>query len=155
MANVVKFRAPYDIDAAEKASDAAAIDFTGDPGLTVQDGRDDADINVILRRFGITGQMPTARTAPEYGDFTGVTDYQSALDAVMAADDAFMSLPAELRKRFDNDPAELLTFLNDDKNRDEARELGLLAPLPAPREPLDVRVIPDPTPAGNGDPGGN
>ena len=37
-----------------------------------------------------------------------------------------MALDANVRKRFHNDPAELIDFVSDEKNRDEAVRLGLL-----------------------------
>ena len=58
---------------------------------------------------------------------------------VMAADDAFMALPANIRERFNNDPAELVDFVSDDRNRSEAIDLGL---VPPPAKPDGV--IPSP-----------
>jgi len=37
-----------------------------------------------------------------------------------------MALPAQLRVRFDHDPVKLLEFLENDQNRDEAIQLGLI-----------------------------
>jgi len=68
-----------------------------------------------------------------------VPDYQSALDLVNQAESMFMSLPAKIRERFANNPAKMVKFLQDEKNRDEAERLGLIAKkeLPeAPKEPL-------------------
>ena len=45
-------------------------------------------------------------------------------------DDAFSALPALVRPRFRNDPRQLLVFPADKANLDEARELGLVDPLP-------------------------
>lgn len=115
----------YDTDAVSKATGLAC-----DPEdtQTQQQFAEDADINTIVRRFGLTGELPPARDIPQYGDFTHVLDYQSALNAVIAADEAFMSLPAQLRSRFDNNPQNLLDFLHDENNREEARTMGLLKP---------------------------
>ena len=92
---------------------------------------EECDINTIVRRFGITGQLPTNVRAPMFGDFTAAMDYQSALDAVMAAQDSFMSMPADVRQRFGNDPASFVEFCSDPKNRDEAVKLGLALPSAA------------------------
>lgn len=154
----IKWRFAFD-GREEAVSQATGIDFSDDPGVTVQSGAEDADINVIVRRFGLTGQMPEPRSLAQYGDFTGVTDYQTALNQVMEAQDSFMSLPADVRKRFDNDPAKLYEFVHDDSNLEEARTLGLLKPLPPPVEPQLVRVVsdppPDPTKSASGQSGGN
>ena len=37
-----------------------------------------------------------------------------------------MTLPADLRKRFSNDPGQLLSFLENEDNRAEAIKLGLV-----------------------------
>lgn len=93
--------------------------------LAVQSSKDECDINTIVRRFGLTGQMPTNVRPPTYGDFTGITDFRDALDAVMAAEEAFLKMPAHVRSRFENDPAQFVDFCSDDKNIEEMRRLGL------------------------------
>lgn len=126
----------------EAASLAAAL-TTPEPSLAVQDAAEEADINTIVRRFGLTGQLPHDIRAPQYGDFTGINDYRDAMDVVLEADRAFMALPADVRARFGNDPAELVDFVSNEANRDEARKLGLLVPEKAKPDPVEVRVIPD------------
>jgi len=96
------------------------------PSLAKQSFRDECDINNILRQFNVTGQLPAGSVQPQYGDFSGITDYQSALNAVMAAQDSFLQLPAKVRARFDNDPALFVEFASDEANRDEMKALGLL-----------------------------
>jgi phage internal scaffolding protein len=95
------------------------------PSLAKQSFRDECDINNILRQFNVTGQLPLGSVQPQYGDFSGITDYQSALNAVMAAQDSFLQLPAKVRAKFDNDPALFLEFASDEVNRDEMKALGL------------------------------
>lgn len=105
-----------------------------DPSLAQQNFKDDCDINVLMERFKVTGVMPAGVRVPTYGDFTGVSDYRSAVEAVMRASDQFMSLPANVRSRFDNDPQKFLEFCADPANKDEAIRLGLALgePTPAP-----------------------
>lgn len=105
-----------------------------DESLTQQHMANDADINEIVRRFGITGQMPTGVRLPTYGDFTGVGDYRTALEAVQAAQDEFMELPADLRARFNNDPQLYLDFAENPANQEEIYNLGL-ATRPKPSSP--------------------
>ena len=118
----VKNPITYDRD---KNSDLAKFVFTS-PSRTKQSFRDECDINYILRQFNVTGQLPAGSVQPQYGDFSGITDYQSALNAVMAAQDSFLALPAKVRARFDNDPAFFVEFASDEANRDEMKALGLL-----------------------------
>ena len=76
--------------------------------------------------LSLTGELPENVRVPRSGDFTGIGDYQSAMQAVRAAQESFMELPAEVRARFSNDPQALMVFMDDPANRDEAVELGLV-----------------------------
>jgi len=111
-----------------------------EPSLAKQQFRDDADINVILKKYQDTGIPPEpSRAAAHYGDFSNVDDYQTALNSVMAANASFDALPAELRARFHHDPAQLLQFVLDDKNLAEAESLGLIQKTaPKPSEELST-----------------
>jgi phage internal scaffolding protein len=122
--NTVFLRTPYnyDRDAATNESGLACEE----PSLAQQHFKDECDINNILRQFNITGLLPESPLSPRYGDFTGIGDYHTALNRVIAAQDEFEALPAQIRARFNNDPAELIEFLEDDKNRPEAEILGLV-----------------------------
>lgn len=131
MKREIFLRTPFNYDTDKASAETALI--CDDPSLAQQQFRDDADINTLVQRFALTGQLPHEVAMPQYGDFTSVTDYRTALHAVMAAEDAFMSLPADVRSRFANDPQLLLEFVSDPANYDEAVKLGLsVAP---PKEP--------------------
>lgn len=115
----------YDTDAASNESGLRCEDAS----LTQQHQKEQADINYIIEQFNVTGILPVSPITPSYGDFTGVHDYQTAMNALIALDDEFSSLPAKIRARFDNDPENLINFLNNAENRDEAIELGLIEPI--------------------------
>lgn len=103
------------------------IHFQGQ-GRTKQSFKDECDINNIMDRFLKTGILEfTQQNQPRYGDSTGL-EYQDAMLIVANAKSLFNSLPPQLRDRFENDPALFLDFVNDDKNRAEALEMGLLKP---------------------------
>jgi hypothetical protein len=112
----------YDRDAASNESGLHCEDAT----LTQQHYKDECDINNILRQFNVTGLLPENPLSPRYGDFTGISDYHSALNQVIAAENEFMALPAQIRSRFDNDPAKLIEFLENSENKNEAISLGLV-----------------------------
>jgi phage internal scaffolding protein len=112
----------YDTDAASNESGLACEE----PSLAQQHFKEECDINTILQKFNVTGLLPEAPLSPRYGDFSGIGDYHSALNRVIAAQDEFEALPAQIRARFDNDPAQLIEFLQDENNRLEAEELGLV-----------------------------
>jgi len=119
----------YDLNAASNESGLHCEDAT----LTQQHFKDECDINNILKQFNVTGQLPETTLSPRYGDFTGIMDYHSALNQVIAAEDEFMALPADLRARFENDPAKLIDFLDNVENKDEAIKLGLVNPVELPQ----------------------
>lgn len=97
-----------------------------DVSLTKQSFAEEADINTIVRRFHLTGQLPENVRAPQYQDFEGVFDFHSAMNAVAAAGESFDAMPAEVRSRFHNNPAEFVDFCSDAANREEAVKLGLV-----------------------------
>lgn len=104
-----------------------------EPTRTKQEFRDQADIHSILARYTRSGVLDWAqRTQPTYGSFDGGMDYATARMRVQEAQDEFMELPAAIRERFDNDPLGLIEFLEDEGNREEAEELGLIAREAAP-----------------------
>lgn len=97
-------------------------------GRTKQSFRDDADINTIIKRFLRTGVLDYAnKHQPRYGDATGI-EYNAAMATVAAAKSMFNDLPADLRARFENEPAQFLDFIQDPSNYSEAEKLGLLKP---------------------------
>lgn len=96
-----------------------------DPSLAQQQFKDDVDINVLLERFKVTGQMPQGVILPSYGDFTGISDYRSAREAILKAEHQFMDLPGPVRARFQNNPQAFLEFCSNPDNLPELQSLGL------------------------------
>nr|QJB18763.1 MAG: internal scaffolding protein [Microvirus sp.] len=118
--------------------------FVG-PSLTRQEFKDECDLALTLKKFGKTpeGQLALKNAQGfaegcRFDDVTAVPDFRAARDAVNAANASFMRLPPEIRRRFDNDPAAFLDFVQDPKNLDEARTLGLAKPAPIVVEPQGV-----------------
>jgi len=115
----------YDMDI---VSDQTGLNCE-DPSLTQQQFKEEADINTIVDRFMKSGVLPTPVNMPQYVDYEGVFDFQSAMNAVRAADENFMRMDAKIRARFNNSPQEFLEFFADANNKDEAIRLGLALPL--------------------------
>lgn len=116
-----------------------AIDCSKDVSLTQQSSKDETDINVIIERAKRGAEVSHINPRePMYGDFTVVPrDLREALAMVKKAEEAFMSLDAVVRKRFENDAALMIDFLNDPGNRDEAVKLGLVvAPVVPVVDPI-------------------
>jgi phage internal scaffolding protein len=125
-------RNPYNYDMALASEESGLV--CKDPSLAQQHMKDECDINVLVERFGVTGSMPVSPIEPSYGDFSGVSDYHDALNRIKASNTAFMALPAKIRAKFDHDPNALLQYLQNEDNRDEAIEIGLIdgQPVVAP-----------------------
>ena len=99
--------------------------FTEGASLTQKHQAHDTDINVIVKRFGITGQLPQRLHNLNLEAFDDIFDYQTAMNAVVAADRAFMSIDADIRARFHNDPQKFMDFVLNKDNEAELRKLGL------------------------------
>lgn len=113
------------------------------PSRTEQSHRKKCNINTIVNKAMRTGRLPLVDSIGQYGDFSQVGDYHSCLQAVRQADEAFMKLPADVRKRFRHDPHEFIAFMDDPKNLDEAVKLGLVERVPVePVEPAEVPAAP-------------
>lgn len=106
--------------------------FCNDPSKAIQSQKEEADINTIIRNFGLTGTVNQAAVPPTYGDFSGVDDYRTALEAVKAAEAAFLSVPANIRERFHHDPGAFLEFVENPANLEQLRAMGLAKPAPVP-----------------------
>ena len=134
----------YDMAAASDESGLACLDES----RAKQSFKDECDINTIVRRFGVTGQVPASVAVPLNGDFVGAIDFRQSMDLIIAARASFMEMSSNVRNRFHNDPAEFLDFVSDKDNMAEARKMGLLipeAPKPVPPDPILVRMAPEPS----------
>lgn len=113
-----------------------------DKSLARQEFKDESDINFLMKRYRTHGVMPTMRTSePRYLDCTEVPDFQAAMQLVIDAEAAFMTLPAAVRKEFGNDHVAFVEYASDPKNLEQMREWGLAPPEKAPDAPMRVEVI--------------
>ncbi|WNK15009.1 MAG: internal scaffolding protein [Microvirus sp.] len=99
-----------------------------DPSLTQQQFLHETDINTIVNIFMKTGHLPDQTSMPQYLDYEGIFDFQSAMNVVRQADENFMTMPASIRARFHNSPQEFLEFFANPDNVQEAIRLGLAVP---------------------------
>lgn len=129
----------YDRDAASLETGLACEDES----LTIQSQAQEADINELVRRFGVTGQLPQVAMPPSIAEFTEVFDYRSALETMMRAQESFAALPAEIRSRFRNDAAEFVVFVDRELEAgrlEELRKMGLaVAEKPAEVKAAEVK----------------
>lgn len=104
------------------------VKYFEETGKTKPEFKESCDVNYILEKYKNTGELPLMQRKPIYGDFSNPVDYQTSLHVVMKAEQQFNELPAEVRKRFDNDPALFLDFAIDPANKKEMIEMELLEP---------------------------
>lgn len=116
-----------------------SVSFEGQKSRTKQSMKDECDINLILKKFIKTGAINHfAKHAGAYLDVPA-QDYRECLEILDKAQSMFQDLPAELRRKFGDDPAVFLEFVQDEKNIPQMREMGLtnnpLTPPPATAAP--------------------
>lgn len=147
----LKIYSRYDVPPSEPMSFLYDIDKDSEDVIdyyysrTKQEFANEADINTIINRYRRTGfyydpLKGNSGVAPQFGDFTDVKSFHEAETIISQAYQAFDSLPASVRKEFNNDPAEMLDFVDDPSNKDRCIELGLI--LPSETEglyPLDIQ----------------
>lgn len=100
-----------------------------EPTMTIQSEKDNCDINVIMTRYATCGTPLPYRTdgvEPVYADVSELGDYMENYQRCKQAEEMFNSLPSALRKELDNNPANLLPFIQDEKNKERCYEYGLL-----------------------------
>ncbi len=95
--------------------------------LTKQSFLKDANINTMVARFKKSGMFENVTDKiAQYADLSKPVSYRDSLDHIISAQAQFDALPALVRQRFQNEPAELIDFVQNEDNRDEAIRLGLL-----------------------------
>lgn len=110
--------------------------FCQRPGLVGDDGRpqyrteqvhkDICDVNNIIRQYDKRGLIThVSKIEAKYGDLSGL-DFKHMQDTICNAKKMFEELPSKIRNRFKNDPKELIEFMDDPENREEAIQLGII-----------------------------
>lgn len=118
-------------------------------GLTEQAHKDECDMNLILREYSRTGIIRHTRKHEGRYDDIPAMDFRQAMELVAEARDSFQELPADMRKRFGNDPYAFLGYVQDPNNKAELQKLGMLKGndgLDRNGKPTQAPV-PDPAPA--------
>lgn len=130
-----------------KFSARVAVIAPEDPegGLTQQHFKDAVDINNILAKYRKTGIMEHVKLAKErYGDFTELGEYAVHLDKVAKAQQAFESLPAELRNQFKNSIPGFFEYIQQPENHDQCVEWGIFEKPTEPKAGTPAAADPSP-----------
>jgi len=117
------------------------IDCSGDVVLVQQSFARESDINYIVGQYVKTGVLPSLDPLKAvYQDCPTLT-YHEALNLVVAAEEAFLTVPADVRAKFQNDPGRFVDFVIDPANHDQLVEMGLSEAPAAGRQPeVDAQV---------------
>jgi phage internal scaffolding protein len=109
-----------------------------------------------MRKYEKTGMIDHLNTHQgDYRNFIEAPDYHTSMNLIREAGEAFMTIPAGIRAKFANDPAQFLAFVQNPDNHDQMVEMGF-----AKARPLAEKAPPEPEkPSGppkepNGDDGG-
>lgn len=97
----------------------------------------DCDINTILKKFQITGQLPSGRIGV-YGDFSDCGTFSDIISRVNKATADFENLPSDVRARFGHDASAFYDFVLNPDNHDECCRLGIISERPHEETALDV-----------------
>jgi hypothetical protein len=135
-----------------KVNGASGVTFTEGPSMTRQEFAEECDINSIMKRYeghvvGGPGNLPPM--VPQYYDFGEMPQtLMEFMEMQSRAEEAFMSLPAVVRKHFENDAMQFVEFASDPGNLGQMREWGLAAPAKAPDAPAAPGAVSGAAPAG-------
>lgn len=128
---------------------ASRVDFSNDPGLTEQSHKAACDIHNIMRKAQKTGLVDHVNEYKgSYMAMPNSVDFHEHMNIIAQANEMFESVPAEIRKKFGNDPGAFVDFMQDAANYERIQEMGLdPSHLPTPAHLQDGYVPPpEPTP---------
>lgn len=115
---------------------------TSGESLTQQHFKEECDVINIIKRHDRNGIIEhVQRGQARYGDFSNVADYREALDLVRDAQDEFMTIPSDIRKKFDNDPGKFYEFVSNPDNKEELKTMGFIE-TPEVSNVLDTNQAP-------------
>lgn len=126
-----------------------SVDFKDDKGFTEQAHASDVKIQNIMKKYERTGIIEhNAQYGGEYANMVGALDFAEAQRVIADANSMFESVPATIRRDFDNNPAKFVDFMMNEKNREAIQDYGFQTDhLPeAPEQPLGEPQAEPPTP---------
>ena len=105
-----------------------------------QSHKDEVNINNIVKRHGMDLIAKTAALQQFTFDDNPNNNFQETMNAILKAQESFDSVPKEIRREFDNNPAKFLDFIHNEDNKQQLIDWGLAkAPEPTP-PPVKVEI---------------
>lgn len=105
-----------------------------------QNHKDEVNINNIVKRHGMDLIAKTAALQQFTFDDNPNNDFQETMNAILRAQESFDSIPSDIRKQFDNNPAQFLDFIHNPENKAKLVKMGLANPEPEKTQPIEVVV---------------
>lgn len=132
----MEVRTPYNYDRDEVSKNTALV--CEDESLTQQNMKAETDINVMIRKYGV---LPAQEVNWKEFDASVIpTDYHALQNMMKEADQAFLSLPGEVRAKVDNDPEKFLAMVDAEKAAIKAQEKAAKA---AEKSSVDLTPVVD------------
>lgn len=97
-----------------------------EPSKTRQSDKDSCDVNLIMKRYEKTGELPAFANSAFFADVSELGDFRAVQEKILLAKQVFDQLPADVRLSFKNDVAEFMDWASAAENRDGLVELGLI-----------------------------
>ncbi len=112
--------------------------------MTQQQFHEESKISTIIKKYDKTGILGTGNGTrkPLYGDFTQ-NNYTEMQQKLALSKEKFDEYPDDIKKIFEYNPQNLVAFLSDSNNRDDAIELGLIPKPEKEPEQAPIRVVVD------------
>ena len=120
-------------------SDEDEVDVwsSSEPSCTLQEFKDESDINNLVARYKQTGAFYDALAArnqgtqprvPLFEDVSEIPDFAAAQEIINQGKEAFEALSPSVRSAFSNSPELFLAFVTENaKNPEALRKVGFLA----------------------------
>lgn len=120
-------------------SDEDKVDIwnSEEPSCTLQEFKDESDINNLVARYRQTGAFYDALAArnlgaqprvPIFEDVSEIPDFAAAQEIINRGKEAFAALPPSVKGAFSNSPDLFLAFMTENaKNPEMLRKVGILA----------------------------
>ncbi|QIR82400.1 internal scaffolding protein [Chicken microvirus mg8_109] len=104
------------------------------PSITQQHFKEQCDINRILDAYRVKARamgVSVVELMPKLGseqfaDVSNVDDYLTAQNRIAQVNQMFEALPAEVRRSYDDDPANFVAALADSQNYRKFADLGIM-----------------------------
>lgn len=109
--------------------------YTGVKTEVQQQFKDDCDINLILKKYGIDRVAPESVQIPveHFRDVSATPkDLTAAYNLIRESEEMFYELPAELRRAVNDDPRRLMELAQSENGIKELQRLGFGLPPEAP-----------------------